>query len=337
MLGTWGQDAEAAEAAPQAGGQGAEPPWCGFQDRGEGGDPRLEGEGHLCPLRGRRCRAGGPAGQGQATVGSWGRAWGGGLGALVLGKLGRIWRLSWEGEPREAKASSFLALPPAPAPGRDGRDGKLASRVKLGLPCLPYPKPLPWGMSPLLTGLIREPWGQGVLRYMVFLCLQGGPAQHTLPTYQTQAWDVQIKLFDFGLLGCLSGPHPHPQPGDKLSSCRVSIESSGPGLVHLAWGRGALRPQDLPLLPKFLRGRIREFSLQEVPAQPVQGQSQESSPGAMGTCLRLGWGQVRGPCQAQCQAPLGIWVEASGGPRSAQAQKQPGFVGIQWEGGPCPA
>lgn len=61
---------------------------------------------------------------------------------------------------------------------------------------------------------------------MLSMCLQGGPAQWTVPTNQTQACDVINKaLFDSGLLGCLPvGPAPRLHP--RTSSVHLGSQSS---------------------------------------------------------------------------------------------------------------
>lgn len=148
MLGPWGRGAEAAEAAPWAGGRGAEAPRRGVQDRGEGGFGPPGAAPH----------------QAAGRSGPWGWLKKCGLGVLVSGGAGgTFWgHRAGRGEPRDAKASAFTHLrPPAPASGGDGRDGKLASRVKPAPPGVPAGAE---GRSPASQGTSRSPWGQGASR-----------------------------------------------------------------------------------------------------------------------------------------------------------------------------
>lgn len=93
MMGPWERGAEAAEAAPRAGGRGAEPPRQGVQDRGEGG----LGPAGAAPPR--------PQGGGSGLVG-WASCWP--LGAALESGLGVL----VSGGAEEEEESSETPRPP---------------------------------------------------------------------------------------------------------------------------------------------------------------------------------------------------------------------------------
>ena len=206
MLGPWVRGAEAAEAAPRAGGRGAESPRRGVQDRGEGGGSGLVGLGQLL-----------------APGGSFGKV---ALGCSSLGVRSRE---------RRAERRQGLRFHPFATPStcfwRRWTKWETGLQSEAGAARGPCRRR---GTEPCFSGHLKEPLGPRSLKITCLCICRVGLPGRLLPLIKVRPVTLLIKLSSAlgSLTVCLRSPppilHKPSVPGVSVSLIRAHRPQATP-------------------------------------------------------------------------------------------------------------